>query len=212
MRIAWLLSVGIHASLICVLTLQPFGLSATPPRAGIARIGFDSEESVRLEARTTVDLSEPDVAEPETPPPVTLALPLLAEREPRTPFSDPPTARIPARRLPSPPPSSTTIAPTRSASSSRSDGAIAPPSPLANPEPRYPAEARRRGWQGQVLVVVRVGTNGTCLDARVLSSSGHACLDEAALVAVRRWTFSPATRDGVAIEAEVEVPITFVLR
>ncbi len=82
---------------------------------------------------------------------------------------------------------------------------------LNNPPPRYPAAARRRGLEGRVLVHALVSAAGACARAEVRRSSGHPVLDEAALRAVRGWRFVPATREGRAVEAGVEIPIVFRL-
>ena len=47
----------------------------------------------------------------------------------------------------------------------------------------------------------------------VVRSSGHRELDEAARAQVlKRWSFRPATRDGLAIQAIGLVPIQFSLQ
>jgi protein TonB len=80
-----------------------------------------------------------------------------------------------------------------------------------NPKPSYPAEARQRGIEGHVVLRVSVDANGAATTVSVLSSSGHESLDDAALAAVRRWRFVPATRAGVAVAATADVPIQFRL-
>jgi len=80
-----------------------------------------------------------------------------------------------------------------------------------NPRPRYPKSARRRGIEGRVVLVVRVGSDGTPSSVKVGTSSGHDSLDRAALEAVENWRFQPATRAGVPVPGTVEVPITFRL-
>lgn len=210
MRLAWLISLGVHVLLIGAFVLAPFGGRTTPPHIGAVRIGFVSEESRPIEPRQVVLVTAPPKIAPHLPSSPTIELPLLAPHRPLAPIPPPSTLRVrPPRRRPEVLSSATVeSAPATSAS----EGVFAPPSPLHNPAPRYPSEARRRGWQGSVLLLARVGTDGGCLDARVLSSSGHRCLDEAALDAVRGWTFTPATRSGLPVVAEVEVPIHFVLR
>jgi protein TonB len=76
----------------------------------------------------------------------------------------------------------------------------------------YPAEARRRGWQGEVVLRVEVSAEGRADAVAILRSSGHAVLDEAALAAVRLWRFRPATRGGVPVAAPADVPVRFRLR
>jgi len=81
-----------------------------------------------------------------------------------------------------------------------------------NPPPDYPALARRRGWQGTVLVLVRVRADGSVAAARVKTSCGYHLLDRSALSAVRGWRFAPGTRDGRPVATEVIVPIHFELK
>lgn len=89
------------------------------------------------------------------------------------------------------------------------------PRPVAaaagNPVPAYPRQARLKGWEGTVVLAVTVGPDGRCRSLAVARSSGFALLDRAALEAVRQWRFEPARRNGLAVEAVAEVPVTFRL-
>lgn len=80
-----------------------------------------------------------------------------------------------------------------------------------NPPPPYPQMARKRGFQGVVLLEVLVDTDGSAADLRVLSSSGHPILDRTALAAVKHWTFEPGTRGDKNVKMWVRVPIRFQL-
>jgi protein TonB len=79
------------------------------------------------------------------------------------------------------------------------------------PLPSYPAAAREQRLEGTVLLEVLVRADGRVGEARVKQSSGAPVLDEAALEAVRRWTFVPAQRGPVAVDSWVEVPVRFSL-
>jgi protein TonB len=50
----------------------------------------------------------------------------------------------------------------------------------------YPPEAVERGLEGEVKLRLRLDATGRVIDAAVLSGSGHAVLDQAALVAARQ--------------------------
>ena len=77
-------------------------------------------------------------------------------------------------------------------------------------QPPYPAASERAQEEGVVLVRVRVGADGRVVAAEVKTSSGHRRLDEAAVEHARRaWRFTPATRDGVAVEGWREIPVRF---
>jgi periplasmic protein TonB len=83
--------------------------------------------------------------------------------------------------------------------------------PTRQPPPKYPAAAQRRGLEGKVMLRVRVSPAGAVEGVELLSGSGAEILDEAAIQAVRGWTFRPAMRLGVAVAAVVDVPVRFRL-
>lgn len=82
---------------------------------------------------------------------------------------------------------------------------------LAHAQPRYPAEAQRRGVEGDVLLRVAVDANGVPTDIGYVERSGNRDLDRAAISAARDWRFRPATRDGHAVATTVNVPVRFAL-
>jgi protein TonB len=90
-------------------------------------------------------------------------------------------------------------------------GVQAKPNYLKNPEPLYPAVARRRGQEGLVVMTVKVTAAGRAANVELKESSGFALLDDTALEAVRRWEFEPARVGSRAVEAEIEVPVRFKL-
>lgn len=55
----------------------------------------------------------------------------------------------------------------------------------------YPMMARRRGWQGQVRVGLRVEADGRLSHVRIAHSSGYRLLDSAALAALNRINTLP---------------------
>ena len=80
-----------------------------------------------------------------------------------------------------------------------------------NPPPDYPALAVRQGWQGTVLLRVRVLESGTVESVEVVRSSGKKVLDDAAVHTVERWVFAPSTRGTTPIDGFATVPIEFKL-
>jgi len=90
-------------------------------------------------------------------------------------------------------------------------GDHSPAAYLNNPAPGYPDSARRQRQEGTVYLRVLVSTSGQASQVLVAGSSGVSSLDEAALRAVRRWRFKPASQDGRPISAWVRVPIRFKL-
>lgn len=81
-----------------------------------------------------------------------------------------------------------------------------------NPPPPYPRQARRRGFEGFVLLSVLVDEKGAAAEVAVFRSSGHAILDEAALKAVRHWRFKAGSVNGRQTPMRVTVPVRFQLQ
>jgi protein TonB len=81
-----------------------------------------------------------------------------------------------------------------------------------NPKPPYPALARRRGWQGVVILAVTVLADGSPGQLAIHTSSGHDLLDKTALQTVKRWHFLPGTKNNIAAPMKVLVPVRFVLQ
>jgi len=81
-----------------------------------------------------------------------------------------------------------------------------------NPPPSYPRAARKRGWQGTVVLSVFVDENGQVENLWVLTSSGYNLLDNAAVNAVRNWVFEPGMKGNKKLSMWVKVPIRFQLK
>ncbi len=82
---------------------------------------------------------------------------------------------------------------------------------LNNPAPEYPKMARRSGQQGRVILKVLVAENGKPENVALATSSGYEALDQAAIEAVKQWSFIPAKRNNQAMSASVLVPVKFSL-
>jgi protein TonB len=80
-----------------------------------------------------------------------------------------------------------------------------------NPAPEYPSLARKRGWQGKVVLEVVILADGSVEQVRLHSGSGFALLDKAAIAGVGQWRFSPEMHDGKAVPSKVLVPVNFSL-
>lgn len=85
------------------------------------------------------------------------------------------------------------------------------PGYISGPRPAYPQDARRAGQEGTVVIRTLVGTDGSAADVAVLTSSGYASLDEAAVRAVKKWRFAPARYGSTAVESYYDVRVKFRL-
>ncbi len=95
---------------------------------------------------------------------------------------------------------------------SEGEVALIHPKYVENPKPFYPREARKKGYQGEVVLKVEILSNGRVGQMEVKKSSGHEILDRSALSAVKQWKFLPAKRGENAIPFWVNIPIKFQLQ
>ncbi|MBK8971120.1 MAG: energy transducer TonB [Hahellaceae bacterium] len=78
------------------------------------------------------------------------------------------------------------------------------------PFPVYPQLARRRGWQGTVVVGLLVSPQGHPIESQVLDSSGFPLLDEAARSTLASWELAPSQRHAHQGEW-LHIPVVFNL-
>jgi len=81
-----------------------------------------------------------------------------------------------------------------------------------NPKPVYPPEARRKGYQGEVILKVEILPSGHTGKIELKKSSGHESLDRSALTAVKQWKFIPATEGEQRVASWVNIPIRFQIQ
>lgn len=87
---------------------------------------------------------------------------------------------------------------------------IDPPKVLTRVDPIYPAEAKAARIQGVVIVEATISPTGAVESARVIKGLPLG-LDEAALLAVRQWTFQPAMKDGQPVGVVYSLVTNFKL-
>ena len=92
------------------------------------------------------------------------------------------------------------------------DGVTMGPQILSAPSPSYPESARASNVEGTTVVGLIISVNGNVTSAWVESSSGNSILDQTAVNAVYGWQFVPAKQNGVAVEAQSRVPVSFTLK
>ena len=78
------------------------------------------------------------------------------------------------------------------------------------PQPVYTDEARGLKLEGEVLLEVMFGSNGTLHVNRVVRGLGHG-LDEAAIAAANKMRFKPALRMGQPVDSTAVVHVLFQL-
>ncbi|MBL8112086.1 MAG: energy transducer TonB [Acidobacteria bacterium] len=78
-------------------------------------------------------------------------------------------------------------------------------------DPVYPNLAIRARLQGFVLVEAIIAADGTVTDVRMLETTSP-LFNAAAIDAVRKWRYRPATYSGLAVPVYLTVRVTFTLR
>jgi protein TonB len=76
-------------------------------------------------------------------------------------------------------------------------------------QPVYPSEALKERIAGTVRLHVLVAKDGTIEQIEVIS--GHPLLLQAALDAVRQWTYQPTLLNGEPVEVDTTIDVGFSL-
>ena len=82
---------------------------------------------------------------------------------------------------------------------------------INNPHPPYPLIARKKGFEGKLILEVLVNEDGSVKSTSIRESSGYEILDTVSKKTVEKWTFIPAKKMGQAVKDNIQVPIKFVL-
>ncbi len=187
--------------------VKPSPLKPPTPTKPILK---DTRASQAMKARNMMKMRVPTQArQPASALPNTKTRQNLANPV-RSPMSTVRKKRSTTRALPAPaifaaPKTLTAAAPPHSAST------ITRPNVISSSKPIYPRIARESGWEGTVIVRTLIDTTGKPSQLKIRKSCGHPTLDQAAQVAVQRWTFQPAKDGNIPISKWVDIPIKFDL-
>lgn len=88
-------------------------------------------------------------------------------------------------------------------------GKIKVPQKVHDVAPIYPPIAQAARAQGVVIIQAVIGVDGRVQDAQILRSVP--LLDEAALMAVRQWVYTPTMLNGIAVPVIMTVTVRFQL-
>lgn len=130
----------------------------------------------------------------------------LPDPKPQTPTLNTPIPNTPIPNTPAPKNS-----PEQDASLIEEKGVTAEAQTFKAASPIYPRISRRRIEEGTVTLSIEVRANGQTGNISVTQSSGYRRLDEAALKAARKTTFTSAKQFGRDIDSTTELSFTFRL-
>lgn len=75
----------------------------------------------------------------------------------------------------------------------------------------YPKFAKRRNWQGKVLLSLRITSSGKIKNIQIDDSSGYNILDQAAINSMRKVGKLPQTASWLENDIELEIPVVYQL-
>jgi protein TonB len=212
---------GAHLALLCWFQADPrpnpMALTATPVQIHQILLPAAQPRAPVAPAPKPAVAALPQ-AKPVAPaPPAPLSPPaVISTPAPEASSRSAPAVNAPARDSAAPArgePSTSATAAANGAAGSAS-GLQLPSSSadyLHNPPPDYPDLSLRLREQGQVVVRVLIGQNGSAQGGQVVQSSGFNRLDRAGLKAALGWRYVPGKVDGQARDMWFDVPISFRL-
>ncbi len=213
-------SVSIFCHTIALGLIMVMGGARQPPAIQqddipitLTLVAAPDEPAVPEVHQTVASAPPPPTIEP--PKPVDLSKPIIHVEKarkvvvaaaPRPPEEIPQQPQAPFRG------DATSVDPGRDATTMQGQPEVkAKPNYLKNPEPLYPAAARRRHEEGLVLLSVTVTAGGRVRNVSIKQSSHFPLLDQSAMHAVEDWMFEPARVGSHRVEFEIEVPVRFQL-
>jgi protein TonB len=195
--------------------LAPTPEPTSPPTSAMTESQFKEEVARRVASELKKLQEESQKKSPAGPPGGAAVRRAPAEAAPEAPAHKEvvveavqPTPSPRAEPTAAPTAAPTAVAETVVAPSEKLGEAETPSKILRVVKPIYPQLALRARMRGIVLLRVLVSEKGTPEQIEVLKGAGGG-LTEAAISAVRRWTFEPALRNGQPVKSWTTVPIPF---
>jgi len=226
--IAIVIAAGLHAYLLLFWKPSNDMIQAAGDESG-TEVQVELAESASEPSDTPVEPTPPEPTPPEPPEPT----PPEPEPEPQPVMEDaviepePPKEKpkpkpqpkpVPKPAAPKAPPGVKNVAPSAGAAAGAAGGAANGSKDSSNPrwkrkvEPPYPTSAKAARIEGRVVVLISVSAEGKPTGARVIQSSGHAVLDDAAQRAAMSSTFYPTVRFGIPLADSVPAPYRFTFK
>jgi TonB family protein len=86
-----------------------------------------------------------------------------------------------------------------------------PPTPMKKVDAVYPLGGAAQLQESTVELTMTIDVKGKAHDIKVTHSTGSKAFDYAAVQALERWTFAPATQDGQPVEAPYQLRYAFLV-
>jgi periplasmic protein TonB len=227
---AVLLAVSFHGGLFWIGSDWKMSKSLRPPISSFVTVTMSYQRPVKVaEVKKEAEVKPRKISKPKK---TKTAAPKKPEQEPVPPE---PIAAQPVQQQPAPVVEQEEIRDAGDEKGSNEAGAVAQKTPgevgtkgdagssvgvireavplyKINPPPNYPKTAKRRGYQGKVVVSVYVDDQGRVEKLWLFESSGYNILDNSVLEAVKEWIFEPGMKGDQKVAMWVKVPVRFELK
>lgn len=84
-----------------------------------------------------------------------------------------------------------------------------PPKIVRQMPVKYPADAKKNGITGKVIVRCLIGVNGKAAKLEIVESDPEGFFDSSALKSLKYWQFRPGIKNGELVATWVKVPFKF---
>lgn len=202
-------SLGLHAAFVAGVLWMGIHLLSRP-EIGVSQVPMPGDPDLNIRPPRPEEEKPDFKPRPDNAPPIqpddSIPVEEFLIREMQEEAQPPPQRKSPPPPRLDPPmkPTAERRAPTAAVES--------PAAEIINAPPEYPILARRRGFEGTVVISFDILLDGSTGNLDVAESSGHLLLDEAGLRAVRDWRFTPALKDGRPVVSSRRVRFTFKLK
>ena len=212
-----LLSILLHGGILHrgVMNAQAFH---TPAKMQIDS-GTVSVELTLMPSIASVAAPEPTPPEPAEPEPIQeiipepqIIIPLSSMAQPTASLPlEKPTVKKTKPPIVEPEPSPSINSIEQAGSIEEDKGVLTEATAHSTVSPFYPQLSRRRGEEGIVVISLEISASGEVTEIHTARSSGHKRLDKAAIKAVKKAQFTPATRFGKPCASTLIQTFTFRL-
>lgn len=205
-------SIALHVALIGLVRVNPATMAAAANPVIQARLQITAPHPAAVSAPPPLPQSHAPLPAPvSAAPPATpsTSLPTAAEPEPPAPRELPsPNNPAPSSALELPAIDVPLLMDPTFYTARQVD---VHPRALADIQPGYPELARSQGMTGRVMLQLKIDAAGTVQDLEVLKAHPPGIFDQSALDAFRNAHFTPAQKEGRAVNSLVEIEVRYEL-
>ena len=226
--IIWAITASMLLHVLISVVVPSFGFSSEPKKPQVLKIELQqpAPAAPAAEPLTPIDIPEPPKPIKKKPKPVVKPKPIKKQapipvEQPEVTPQDiiavqPTVEKVAEVIIPptpvDPPPPPPPPAPSQADTNSAKDAYGRLLGSAIAKHKSYPKIAQRRGWQGTVLLDLKIDSDGNVISANVRESSGREALDKRALAMVKKASPFPAPPKALQGRSfNITIPVSFKL-